>query len=118
MLPWNQSLCSDDDSELDEWLVQVPCSQTRILTFNGTRLRSPGFLHTEDPVERILRQVCHVLVDQIDSKGLQDVCQSLAEFYEFYRPIQPSPPLLDGIRTQEAVVNSRSVSPTSSVEEP
>lgn len=34
----------------------------------------------------LLRILCHVLVDQVSDRGLQDVCEALGESVEFYLP--------------------------------
>jgi len=86
------------------------------LNFHGSRLEAPDFSSAEDKVSCILRHVCHLLVERIESKGLQEVCQSLAEFYEYYRPTEPRN-LLPESRTRDATISARIVSPAFSIEE-
>jgi hypothetical protein len=82
----------------------------RVFIFNGDELRAPEFGHMEEKVTMALRHVCHFLVDQIDNKGLEDVCRSLAEFYAYYRPDDHTPNLPD-VRTTRAIACYRSTSP-------
>lgn len=84
----------------------------RVFYFHGEELRAPDFSTVEEKLAFALRRVCHLLVDRIDSKGLQEVCQSLAEFYEYYRPTEASTYLLPESRTLSATVGSRSSNPT------
>ena len=99
-----------DDASDDEWMLHVECMPGQVFTFYGDRLRAPSFRTTEDKVAFALRYVCHFLIDQIDNKGLEEVCRSLAEFYAYYRPTEAIPQLLDA-RKKHAVVCSRSTSP-------
>ena len=65
---------------------------------------------------RCVTGVCHFLIDQIDSKGLEDVCRSLAEFYAYYRPTENTPQL-PHVRRRQANGCSRSISPAFLIEE-
>ncbi len=78
--------------------------------FNGDRLSAPGFVTVDDKVAYALRHVCHFLIDQIDNKGLEEVCRSLAEFYAYYRPVDHTPELPSN-HSRAAVVSSRTTSP-------
>jgi hypothetical protein len=89
----------------------------RVFTFNGDELIAPGFGTTEDKVAMAFRHVCHFLVDQIDNKGLDEVCRSLAEFYAYYRPIDNTPNLPGIVRTTRAIACCRSTSPAFVIEE-
>jgi predicted component of type VI protein secretion system len=100
-----------------EWQIQVPLSATRSLNFHGTVVRGPGFISDEDAMVQALRQVCHRLIDHIDGRGLQDVCQSLAEFYEYYRPTERSAPMLPELQARHATVGSRAVQAAFRIEE-
>ena len=78
--------------------------------FYGDRLCAPSFASDEDKVAYAFRHVCHFLIDQIDSKGLEEVCRSLAEFYAYYRPTDHTPQLTN-IQSRHAVVSARTTSP-------
>jgi hypothetical protein len=82
----------------------------RVFIFNGDELRAPGFRTAEERVEMALRHVCHFLVDQIDNRGLEEVCRSLAEFYTYYRPTDHTPKLPQ-VRTMRAIASCQSTSP-------
>jgi len=91
-------------------MLQVGCIPGQVFTLNGDELRAPGFSITDDKVAFALRYVCHFLINQIDNKGLEEVCRSLAEFYEYYRPTEHTPQLPYARRTH-AFECSRSTSP-------
>jgi hypothetical protein len=82
----------------------------QVFTFYGEELRIPGFSTTDDKIGFALRRLCHFLIDQIDNNGLEEVCRSLAEFYEYYRPTVHFPELPNTRRTH-AIECSRSTSP-------
>jgi hypothetical protein len=97
-------------------MVHVECMPGQLFTFYGDQLRAPDFSTTEDKVAIALRHVCHFLVDQIDKKGLEEVCRSLAEFYSYYRPAEHTPQLID-VHKKHAIVCSRSTSPAFAIGE-
>lgn len=103
LIPWT------DDSGADEWTDQLGRMQPQVFVLNGDELHVPGIDITEGKTFA-LRCLCHFLIDQIDNKGLEEVCRSLAEFYVYYRPIDHMPQLPDE-RTARATVSSRSTSP-------
>jgi hypothetical protein len=82
-----------------------------VIYFNGEQLRVPAFDTLEDKWNFLLRRVCHLLLDRIDNRGLQEVCQSLGEFYEFYKPVEATNRLLPESRTRSAELGTRSESP-------
>jgi len=69
-----------------DWWLEIECSPERTLSFHGAMLQGPDFGNPEQRVDFAMRRVCHLLVDQIDSRGLQELCQTLVEIYEYYRP--------------------------------
>jgi hypothetical protein len=107
--PYNLSPWPDDPGD-DEWMVHVESIPGQVFTFHGDELRAPGFGSIEDRVAFALRRVCHFLIDQIDDKGLEEVCRSLGEFYAYYRPTEHTPQLLQ-VRTKPAIECYRSTSP-------
>lgn len=92
------------------------CMAGQVFTFHGDELRAPGFGTSEDKVAFALRCVCHFLIDQIDNKGLDEVCRSLAEFYTYYRPTEHTLQLPHA-RKKHAIVCSRSTSPAFAIGE-
>lgn len=100
----------------DEWMLHVECMPGQVFTFYGDELRAPGFGTPDDKIAFALRCLCHFLIDQIDNKGLEEVCRSLAEFYAYYRPIEQIPQLPD-VRKKQAVLCSRSTSPAFAIGE-
>jgi hypothetical protein len=101
----------------DEWAVEIECIPGEVLFLNGEALRAPGFASPEEKLGFILRQVCHFLINRIDARGLQDVCQSLAEFYQYYRPVEEPRKLLPESRTLDASIGARSIRPAFVIEE-
>jgi hypothetical protein len=49
--------------------------------------------------------VCHVLVEKLDKAGLQEACESLAEFFQYYRPKEENPTLQTA--SQNRLANSQ-----------
>ena len=96
--------------------LQIECVPGQVFIFNGDCLRAPGFSAPEDKVAYAFRHVCHFLIDQIDNKGLEEVCRSLAEFYAYYRPIDDTRQLTD-VRSKRATIGSRTISPAFSIGE-
>jgi len=80
-------------------------------------LEVPGFGRVEDRMDFAVRQLCHILIDQFDRNGLQDVFQSLVEFYEYYKPKMIPTSLLPKIESLDAATGNWSVRPVFSLEE-
>jgi hypothetical protein len=87
--------------------MEIECMPGHVVYFEGETLRAPDFSSDEEKLAFALRRVCHLLIDRIDGRGLPDVCQSLVEFHQFYRPAEASPKLLPDSRTREATLVSR-----------
>lgn len=107
--PYNLNRWSDGVGD-EEWMLHVECVPGQVFTFHGAELRAPDFGKADDKVAFALRHVCHFLIDQIDNKGLDEVCRSLAEFYAYYRPTEHMPQL-SYVRGTNAIACSRSISP-------
>ena len=63
-----------------------------------------------------LRHECHLLIEQMESSGLADVYQFLADAYEHYRPTEVSAPLLPETRTRDATLGARTISQPFTIE--
>lgn len=79
-----------------------------VFLFHGDELRGPDFSTDEDKLAFILRRACHLLIDRIDNRGLQEACESLAEFYEYYKPTERSHALLSEPRTLDRLTVDQS----------
>ncbi len=89
-VPYSRNLWGDD-ATLEDWTtLEIACMPGEVFIFHGDELRAPDSRTAEDKLAFALRRVCHLLVDRIDAKGLQETFHSLAEFYEYYRPIEAS----------------------------
>src|SRR5438552_315244 len=95
-----------DETSTDNWMLEVECMPGHVFVFHGHGTNRTDNRNVGDK-SAFLRLVCHVLVDRIDAKGLQEVCQSLAEFYQYYRPALQSTRLLPNTRTRNATVGAR-----------
>ena len=107
--PYSRDLWNDETA-VDDWIFEIECVPGQIIQFHGEELEAPDFSTVEEKLTAALRRVCHFMVDRIDRRGLQEVCQSLAEFYEYYRPTEPANRLLPATHTRSAAVNPQSVS--------
>jgi len=108
-MPYNPNRWVEEVTD-EDWSLQIECVPGQIFLFHGDRLRAPGFITMEDRVAFALRQVCHLLIDQIDNQGLEEVCRSLGEFYMYYRPAEHQHQLPE-VRTKTAKLSSRTTSP-------
>jgi len=119
--PWALNHLNEQGQlEGDQWWFEIECAPDRILSFHGSVLEAPeapDFCSPGEKVNFAIRRVCHLLIDQIDTQGLQDVCQSLVEFYEYYRPAEESRNLLPESRTRDATIGTRTVRPAFIIEE-
>lgn len=108
-MPYNLNHWSDNTGD-DEWTLHVEYTPGQVFTFYGDELRTPGFRTTDEKIAFALRSVCHFLIDQIDNKGLEEVCRSLGEFYEYYKSTEHTPQL-PYVRRTHAIECSQSTSP-------
>jgi hypothetical protein len=105
---WNHNRWFEAE-EQDDVSLEIECTPGRILYFHGARLRGPDFSTAEEQRDFALRQICHFLIDRIESRGLEEVCQSLVEFYEYYRPTDSTTKVLSDARQRDAMTGTRSV---------
>ncbi len=82
-LPW------DDESGIEGMWVQVDDYPRQTFLLNGTELLGPGIDIDESKLHIVMRQICHLLVERLDVTGLNEACQSLAEYFDYYRPKPP-----------------------------
>ncbi|MGA2498180.1 MAG: hypothetical protein ABSH20_10585 [Tepidisphaeraceae bacterium] len=100
-MPYSRSPWSDITGE--DWTLEIQCIPGRFVCFQGEELRTPDFSTDEDKTALVLRHLCHLLIERINSMGLPEACQSLAEFYEYYRPTGRPRGLLAASRTPDAI---------------
>jgi hypothetical protein len=115
--PWALSHLTEQGIQSGDWRLELEYSPGRVLYFHGSQLEAPDFTEPEDKLKFTLRRVCHLLLDHIDDKGLEDVCQSLAEFYVYYKPTEKFYPLLPEAHSRRAKSVTRCVSPGFVIEE-
>lgn len=71
--------------------------------FHGIKLVGPDAIPSEEEFRYfILRFLCHFLIDRIPDEGLSDTCESLREFYDYYKPAVPPPRQLE-VRQRDAI---------------
>jgi len=102
-----------DDAESAEWELQIGCMPGEVFIFHGDKLIVPMLAskREQDKMTSVLRQICHLLVERIEAKGLQETCQSLVEFYQYYNSTGTAVPMLAEPRTSIATTASRSATP-------
>jgi hypothetical protein len=67
--------------------LEWQCDHRNVHMFHGMKLFGPDAEMTDDGLRQLfLRLFCHLLVDQIPDEGLAETCESLGEFYEYYKP--------------------------------
>src|SRR6266550_2222892 len=74
-----------DDTGAGDWMVQIECMPGHVFVFQGHGAHRPDMSNVDDR-SAFLRFVCHLLIERLDKRGLEEACQSLAEFFEYYRP--------------------------------
>lgn len=114
--PWNRSQWHNG-AEDGDLALEFDCVPGQVFCFHGEELRGPDFSTVEERLAFGLRQVCHLLIDRINSSGLQEVCQSLAEFYQYYLPAEEPRKLLPDPRTRDAAMGTRTVRSAFAIEE-
>lgn len=67
----------------------------------------------QEPVSTVARFLCHLLIERMPDRGLPELCQSMAEFFEFYSQAPSSRLMLPGRqdRVQGVVREVRSTAP-------
>src|SRR5687767_8909965 len=85
--PWN------DETGTGDWMLQIECTPGHLFVFHGHGAQRPDLTNIEER-SALLRFACHLLVERLDKSGLEEACQSLAEFYRYYRPAVDSTRLL------------------------
>jgi hypothetical protein len=95
-------------------------SQGNVHWFHGAKLVVPSARDEsqcrEEQTKLFWRFLCHYFVDQIPDNGIQDVCQSLRDSYDYYRPAEPTQQLLPQSNTRIAKMGVRSVRPEFTVD--
>lgn len=100
----------------DQGLVALECQQGTVHWFHGAKLVAPSLESDEEQVNLAMRIVCHILIDYVSDEGLPEACQSLREFYEYYKPTRGLQRYLPEVRQVEAEMGKRLVRPAFSVE--
>jgi hypothetical protein len=78
-----------DETSTANWMLQIECGQGHVFLVQGQGLDSPD-LTNADERSAFLRFVCHVLVEKLNQNGLEEACESLAEFFQYYLPKESS----------------------------
>jgi hypothetical protein len=115
-MPWSLSRWNDG-ARTDKGVLEIECTPGRTIFFHGVKLQGPDFGEPEIDNTFALRQVCHLLVERIENGGLEEVCRSLAEFYEYYRPTETKTLLLPRVHTREAIAGTRSTKAPFAIDE-
>lgn len=78
--PWSLVLSELENRTSSDW-TRDALEIKRIIGVQP--FQETGEEHLE-PVNAFARFICHLLIERIPDQGLPDVCQSMAEFFEFY----------------------------------
>jgi hypothetical protein len=70
----------------------------------------------DDDTDFATRFLCHLIIDRIPAEGMNEVCQSLKEFYEYYEPSVPTKRYLTATHDREAVMGVQAVRPVFTIE--
>ena len=95
-----------DETNAGNWSLQIECTPGHVFVFQGQGAERPD-LNDADQRSVFLRFVCHVLIEQLDKSGLQEACESLAEFFQYYRPKEEVSTRQAGSSTQSRLGNSQ-----------
>jgi hypothetical protein len=107
MTPWNPNRSIDAEEGVSS--LQFECMEGNIHWFHGAKLVGPSLETEEDETNFAMRLLCHLIVDQIPTEGMHEVCQSLQEFYEYYKPAElPQKHLLER-RGRDAIMGAHLV---------
>ena len=116
-IPWSLSpLTEEDRLDADEGAFDSECPQGNVRWFHGARLVGPDLDSGEVETRLALRFVCHFLIDYISDEGIPEVCQSLREFYDYYKPCEASQRYLPDVCQREAIRGAQLVRPSFTVE--
>jgi hypothetical protein len=94
-----------DETSAANWMLQIECRPGHVFVFQGHGVERPD-LTNADERSAFLRFVCHVLVEQLDKSGLEEACESLAEFFQYYRPMESFPPLQTAPNPKDGLVHA------------
>lgn len=84
--------------------------------FHGVRLIGPKLENRETEAWLAWRFLCHLLIDHISDEGIPEVCESLREFYDYYKPAETSQRCLPEVRERMAIRGAQMVRPSFAIE--
>jgi hypothetical protein len=116
-MPWSLSpLIEDDWSEAEERSVEYGCMEGNVHWFHGVRLIGPNIENREGEAGLAFKFLCHLMIDFIPDEGIPDVCRSLHEFYEYYKPAEASQVCLPKVRERMAIRGVHMIRPSFAIE--
>ncbi len=116
-MPWSLSPPIEHDwSDADEMSLDYECPEGNVHWFHGVRLIGPNIENREDEAGLAWRFLCHLLIDHISDEGIPDVCESLREFYDYYKPAEASRRCLPEMRERMAIRGAQTVRPSFAIE--
>jgi hypothetical protein len=117
MMPWNPSpLIEEGWLSADERPAEFEPPQSNVHWFHGAMLVGPDFESREGGAGLAWRFLCHLLIDCIADEGIPEVCQSLREFYDYYRPSETMQGYLPEVCEREATRGEQLIRPSFTVE--
>jgi len=114
-MPCNLNRLVDEQWFSEERSVEFECRSGGVHWFHGARLVGIPSESSDADAAVTWRLVCHLLIDHIADAGMPEVCQSLRDFYDYYKPAE-EPRYLPEVRSYLAMSGSRTERPAFTVE--
>jgi hypothetical protein len=85
-LSYLNRLIERDRTGLEDFDLELECRQTGIHWLHGVKFVGPDAEAVVVDESMAYRLICHYLIDYLPERGLAEACESLREFYEYYKP--------------------------------
>ena len=114
---WNLSPLNEEGwFDAGERSVEFETPQGDVHWFHGVMLVGPDFGSREGESGLAWRFLCHLLIDCISDEGIPEVCQSLREFYDYYKPSEATQRYLPDVWEREAISGAQLIRESFTVE--
>ena len=110
------SLVEVEENELGDSDSGWSISPGMIQWFHGAQVVPASTRADVDIQPFLMRFISHMLVDRIADDGMSEVCQSLGDLYEYYKPVEPVALQIPDYREHEAKLLGQMIRPQFSIE--